>query len=97
MSEMKPITLYVNQYDFEQAEKMCDLGDYYPVDVGFYPHKDHLPKLKEFVEKSAFDKAIQALRDIELVRLGTVDQTAVAIEQRNLARKTLEELGCGNG
>lgn len=86
MSEQKPREFYV---DPESLDDECGVHDAFDKHPGQGPLQWQA-SLVHVIEKSAFDKAVKALRHYALANGGNHPSG-------NVARNCLKDLGCGNG
>ena len=81
----------MHTYTLDQALDRCDLGDHKQALVCQYPHKSDIENLTKVIEKSAYDKAVEALKEIEKHScFCSIDDEIIPQVK---ARETLRELG----
>ena len=80
----------MHTYTLDQALDRCDLGDHKPALVCQYPHKSDIENLTKVIEKSAYDKAVEALKEIAKHKSSYSGESS---PEANWAKKTLRELG----
>lgn len=79
----------MHTYTLDQALDRCDLGDHKPALVCQYPHKSDIENLTEVIEKSAYEKAVEALKEISR----RAERPETNNHLSSVAKETLRELG----